>query len=684
MSSDRSGRPEEEPEDHGVLEDTGIDTTAIGILGTHTAQVRVVLPQTVEDPDDDVVDDDIPGGDVRRGGIVIELPADEPDDDLEVITGELDEETVAAARESTPAETVEDDAEADGAEPDGAHADEADGAEELDADGAEELDADGAEADDVEVLEPEADDVEALEPEAEEPDAHEPDAQVEELEPDDDLTAAAAEAEEAGLHAEDVEPDDQPTAADDIEPDDQPDDRADEPTEVEADTAIEADEAEADTAAASDDAQGAPDTEPRERRPVVREETLPPGYDSFLRSAAASARDQEEPAEHVGETAPDGAVADAREEDMSESTENAKPAPPITRPSFIEQAKAAPESSPAPARKPRETASRRAGEVSENAARESADVLTADRLLDTGAIHRPEPEGPWRQLVYRLSGHLINLGDSRRTRERKELSRRIAAPLSGAARFVPVLSRKGGVGKTTVTALLGMALADARDDRVIAVDANPDRGTLAERIARATGKTVRDLVRNRDAVHGYADMSSHVVRDETRLDVLASDTDPHVSEAFSDQDYRDVADVAAHYYSIVLTDTGTGIVHSVMGATLDLADQIVVVAGLSVDEARLASETLTWLESNGFADQVRSAVVVLNQSTPGAPLVRLDELDAHFRSRVRAVVRIPYDPQLATGSAIAYGELAPATRDAARELAARVVEGLRQPAQEEK
>ncbi|GLJ61572.1 hypothetical protein GCM10017576_17020 [Microbacterium barkeri] len=658
VSSDRSGRPEEEPEDHGVLEDTGIDTTAIGILGTHTAQVRVVLPQTIEDPDDDVVDDDIPGGDVRRGGIVIELPADEPDDDLEVITGELDEETVAAARESTPAETVEDDAEADGAESDGAH------------------------ADDVEVLEPDADDVEVLE--AEVPGAHEPDAQVEEREPDDDLTAAAAEAEEAGLDEEDVEPDDQPAAADDIEPDDQTDDVPDEPTEVEADTAIEADEADDDTAAASDDAQGAPDTEPRERRPVVREETLPPGYDSFLRPAAASARDQEEPAEHVGETAPDGAVADAREEDMSESTENAKPAPPITRPSFIEQAKAAPESSPAPARKPRETASRRAGEVSENAARESADVLTADRLLDTGAIHRPEPEGPWRQLVYRLSGHLINLGDSRRTRERKELSRRIAAPLSGAARFVPVLSRKGGVGKTTVTALLGMALADARDDRVIAVDANPDRGTLAERIARATGKTVRDLVRNRDAVHGYADMSSHVVRDETRLDVLASDTDPHVSEAFSDQDYRDVADVAAHYYSIVLTDTGTGIVHSVMGATLDLADQIVVVAGLSVDEARLASETLTWLESNGFADQVRSAVVVLNQSTPGAPLVRLDELDAHFRSRVRAVVRIPYDPQLATGSAIAYGELAPATRDAARELAARVVEGLRQPTQEEK
>ena len=81
---------------------------------------------------------------------------------------------------------------------------------------------------------------------------------------------------------------------------------------------------------------------------------------------------------------------------------------------------------------------------------------------------------------------------------------------------MPVLSRKGGVGKTTVTTLLGMALADARDDRVVAVDANPDRGTLAERIARTSGKTIRDLVRIKDEVVGYNDLSTIVARDETR------------------------------------------------------------------------------------------------------------------------------------------------------------------------
>lgn len=308
---------------------------------------------------------------------------------------------------------------------------------------------------------------------------------------------------------------------------------------------------------------------------------------------------------------------------------------------------------------------------------ESSDLLTADRLLDPSRVGGPEPEGRWQHFVYSISGKRINLGDGKRARARKELDRRIAAPLSGGARFVPVLSRKGGVGKTTVTTLLGMALADARDDRVIAIDANPDRGTLAERIVRPNGRTVRDLVRMRGEVSGFNDISDIVARDETRLDIIASESDPRVSEAFSDRDYHDVASLAARYYSIVLTDTGTGIVHSVMSATLELSDQIVVVAGLSVDEARLASETLTWLEINGYAEQVRGAIVVLNTARPGAPLVRQDELEAHFRTRVRAVVRIPYDQLIATGSAITFRDLQPATREASRELAAKVVEGLR-------
>ncbi|WP_241843173.1 MinD/ParA family ATP-binding protein [Agromyces albus] len=307
---------------------------------------------------------------------------------------------------------------------------------------------------------------------------------------------------------------------------------------------------------------------------------------------------------------------------------------------------------------------------------ERPESLTADRLIDLNRTTRPAPHGGMNRFLYEASLHLINLGDSAKVRAHKAMSQRIQKRFEGGARFVPVLTRKGGVGKTTITALLGMALADARDDRVIAIDANPDRGTLAERVDRQTRETVRDVVTKAASIGGYTDFSSFVSRDETRLDILASDTDPTLSEAFDDNDYNIVAGLAARYYSIVLTDCGTGIVHSVMSATLQRADSIVVVSGGSVDEARLASETLTWLEANGYGDLVRNAIVAINLATQGTHLVKVDEIEAHFQSRVREIVRIPYDPQLAAGSVVNWHELRPVTQHAARELAALVVEGL--------
>ncbi|GAB3617646.1 hypothetical protein GCM10027416_22030 [Okibacterium endophyticum] len=307
---------------------------------------------------------------------------------------------------------------------------------------------------------------------------------------------------------------------------------------------------------------------------------------------------------------------------------------------------------------------------------ELSSMLTAERLLENDARTRPVPHGFWQRLLYTVSFRRINVGDSRAVRARKELDRRISRHFDGGARFVPVLTRKGGVGKTTVTALLGMALADARDDRVIAIDANPDRGTLAERMGRASRFTVRDVVRRVDDIGGYSEFSELVARDETRLDVLASDTDPHLADAFSGDDYDAVTRLAEHYYSLVLTDCGTGIVHSVMRATLDRADAVVIVSGGSVDEARLASETLTWLESNGYEELAKNAVVVLNLATQGAHVVRLGEIESHFSSRVRKTVRVPYDPQLAAGAAISFKDLRPDTREAARRLAALVVDGI--------
>jgi len=306
---------------------------------------------------------------------------------------------------------------------------------------------------------------------------------------------------------------------------------------------------------------------------------------------------------------------------------------------------------------------------------EPSSMLTDVRLLDVKE-KQVAPLGWYQRAIFELTFHTVNLGDSRRARARKELIARISTTFNGDTRYVPILTRKGGVGKTTTTTLLGMALAQHREDRVIAIDANPDRGTLAERIPRETKNTIRSVVLKAPSIGSFTDFVEFISRDVTRLHVLASDPDPTLADAFDEYDYNVVADMAARYYSLILTDCGTGIVHSVMRPIFQRANALVIVSGGSIDEARLASETLSWLESNGYADLVRNSVVALNTATQGTMLVKLDEIENHFRSRVREVVRIPYDPHIAAGSVITWSKLNKITRDAAELLAAFVVEGI--------
>ncbi|HEY3574722.1 MAG TPA: hypothetical protein VGK98_12950 [Arthrobacter sp.] len=306
---------------------------------------------------------------------------------------------------------------------------------------------------------------------------------------------------------------------------------------------------------------------------------------------------------------------------------------------------------------------------------EPAAALTADRLLTRTAA---APVAGWRRWLYQATFGYVNLGDSDQVRIQRAMEHRIATRLGERTRYVPVLSRKGGVGKTTVTTLLGMVLAELREDRVIAMDANPDRGTLSDRSPGRADFTARQLVKDRFTVNSFAQLSNYTARDGSRLDVLASDTDPMVAHAFDDADYRAVTDILGRYYSIVLTDSGTGMVHSVMKGTLEKADAVVLVSGGSVDEARLASETLSWLEAHGRQDLVAKATVVINMAAGNRTLVNIDEIEQHFLSRVKNVVRIPHDRHLAEGSRIRLSQLKPATRAAAVELAALVVDELQQ------
>ena len=93
-----------------------------------------------------------------------------------------------------------------------------------------------------------------------------------------------------------------------------------------------------------------------------------------------------------------------------------------------------------------------------------------------------------------------------------------------SSRLVTVLG-PGGIGKTSTTAGVGLALARYRGDRIIALDANPDAGDLYERTCPGTPPaTLTDLAAHAGDVQSMTDLARFTGLAE-RLSVIAGDQD---------------------------------------------------------------------------------------------------------------------------------------------------------------
>jgi len=279
------------------------------------------------------------------------------------------------------------------------------------------------------------------------------------------------------------------------------------------------------------------------------------------------------------------------------------------------------------------------------------------------------PQFGWRRMLHRVTAGRVNPGVSQRDRDQQSLLAQIRQPLGSDFR-IAVLSIKGGVGKTTTTIGLGSAFAMVRSDRVVAVDANPDRGTLAERISdSSTSSTVRDLLLD-DDVSRYADVRRHTRMAPSRLEVLASVQDPAVAEVFGENDYRRTIEILQAHYNIILTDCGTGIMHSSMASVLDLAHAVVLVSSPAVDAARSAAATLDWLTEHGYGRLAHESHVVL--SGAGSRSAAFDEVFQYFEERSGSIHVVPFEPHLARGADVDFAMLSADAVRAYMELAGAV------------
>lgn len=247
---------------------------------------------------------------------------------------------------------------------------------------------------------------------------------------------------------------------------------------------------------------------------------------------------------------------------------------------------------------------------------------------------QPAPGRFWRRMQELLVSHA--------EREEADLERRIRT-LPGVTRpnTIALISPKGGVGKTTSTFMVGNLLASHLKLRVVAVDANPDFGTLARLApdARRSDRSLADLLERADSLRTAAELAPFVSRLPTGLHVLGAPPDAELTASLGPERYGELTAFLSTFYEVVLLDLGTGVAGPLARFAIERADQVVLV---TTPEWVTSSVVLGALEHL----QHDRTTVALNRARPGSAAI--GAIEARFRAqRLHRAVTVPHDERLA-------------------------------------
>jgi len=165
--------------------------------------------------------------------------------------------------------------------------------------------------------------------------------------------------------------------------------------------------------------------------------------------------------------------------------------------------------------------------------------------------------------------------------------RRQIARLDAAIQDVPlrrcvtiaVVSPKGGVGKSTVSVLLGSLLARLRVDRVTAVDSDSDYGSLGPWLAPTHPISVNELAAEIEQP-GYlpGDALDHMAVGPEGLRICPAPRDPAAMASLDRDRYARLLRRLKDTVGILVLDCGTGLGQPGVQAAILASDQLVIVS----------------------------------------------------------------------------------------------------------
>ena len=201
----------------------------------------------------------------------------------------------------------------------------------------------------------------------------------------------------------------------------------------------------------------------------------------------------------------------------------------------------------------------------------------------------------------------------------------IAAPRLRRCATIAVVSPKGGVGKTTMTALLGALLVKVRHERIVAVDTNPDYGSLGRALTPDHRVFVDDFIDLLDHPDlAVTELDRKLGRGFDGLMVLPAPTDPSRMARLDEESYAKVFNRLKAMVGVLVLDCGTGLQEPAARAAIAAADQIVLVSDAEPSTASLVAEAARLLQARRAADVPRGqqAPAARRPARPRAVLAR--------------------------------------------------------------
>ena len=267
----------------------------------------------------------------------------------------------------------------------------------------------------------------------------------------------------------------------------------------------------------------------------------------------------------------------------------------------------------------------------------SDDVEERIRLLEAGAddvMVRPVDE---RELDARVEA--LDL----RHRRGKDLrpGTLVASTRRPGQRLIAVYSPKGGVGTTTVSVNLALAIAARTPDQVALVDLTSMGGHCATNLDLRPKLTIADLVRDSQGMVSPEILrTTYMTRHDGGVLVLAGSSAPSTAPLMQGGEAAGLLEAVLAAVPTVVADLGSHLDDRVM-ASLDVADDIVVVVTPDFPALKSVHAFLEFLGQSSTKASEPTLVVnemyALQTLTPG-------DIDTALGRHVS--IRIPYDPLL--------------------------------------